>query len=98
VTSRDWEPTHERETDDSEALARVRREEQAARGIEAAEDVARALEVLERATGQLSPASLRPFAERAGRVYARVLARLRYAERRAVRESVRAAGAGDDRG
>jgi hypothetical protein len=83
------EPSDVRETDDSEALARLRREQAAAGDIEAAADVVRALEVLERATGQLSPASLRAFAERTGRVYSHALARLRLSERRAVREAVR---------
>jgi hypothetical protein len=87
-----------RETDDSEALGRLRRERAAAGNIEAANDVARALEVLERATGQLSPGSLRAFAERTGRVYSRALARLRSAERRAVRETVRAADGEGHRG
>jgi hypothetical protein len=97
VTRGDLEPTDERETDDSEALARVRREQAAGRDIEAAEEVARALDVLERATGQLSPGSLRSFAERTGRVYSRALARLRFAERRAVRETVRATDSGEGR-
>lgn len=89
MTSGDLEPTDEHETDDSEALARQRRERAAAGDIETAADVARALEVLERATGQLGRRSLRTFAERVGRVYSRTMARLRDEDRRAVKAAVR---------
>jgi hypothetical protein len=79
------------ETGDNELMVRLRAEARAQRGIEDAAIVACALEVIERAAGQVARAGLRTFAERLGRAYGRALARLRAADRQAVRAAVRAA-------
>jgi hypothetical protein len=75
------------ETGDNAVAARLRSEACAASLIESAEAVAQALDVIERAAGQVSRSgSLRVFAERLGRAYARAMARLGQEERAAVRE------------
>jgi len=75
---------------DNAQLARQRSEAAAQR--EASQDaaVAQAFEVLERAADEVSRRGLVAFAERAGRMYARALARLRREDRRAIRELLRA--------
>jgi hypothetical protein len=79
------------ETGDNELAARLRAEARSQRGIEDAFLVAAALDVVERATAQVSRAALQAFAERLGRAYGRAMARLRAAERLAVRTAMRAA-------
>jgi hypothetical protein len=79
------------EAADHAQAARLRGEARALRGIEAAERLLEALELVEHAAGQVQPRALRAFAERLGRAYARSLHRLRHEEREAVRAIVREA-------
>lgn len=79
------------EVADAGQAIRLRAEARAQRTIEDAQAVHEALEILERAAGQVSPRGLLNFAERVGRVYARVVARLGPEERQAARAALRAA-------
>lgn len=74
---------------DSAQLARLRGEAAVQRAVAEAAAVSAAFDVLERAVARAPRRVLLTFAERAGRAYARAMARLDAEDRRAVRELVR---------
>lgn len=77
------------DVDDPGQAVRLRMEAERDRVLEDVDAVAAALDVVERAAGQVAAATLPVFAERLGRAFGRAMARMQRETREAVRAAVR---------